>query len=110
MKPQHVTLTTSVLALTDLTQRRFVGFDGGICAAGTKALGVVEVDTGAGNMAPSNVLGVILVEAGAAIAAGAEVQSDAAGKAITKAAGVGNGFAWDAAAAAGDVIRIVRGI
>ena len=29
---------------------------------------------------------------------------------ITKAAGISNGFALDAAAAAGDVIRIVRGI
>lgn len=55
-------------------------------------------------------MGVILVEAGAAIAAGAEVESDANGKAITKAAGVANGIAWDAAAAAGDLIRVIRGI
>ena len=90
MKTQQVILTTSVIAAAELTRRRFVGFNGNVCAAGVKALGVVE--------------------AGAAIAAGAEVQSDASGKAITKAAGVANGVAWDAAAAAGDVIRIVRGI
>ena len=72
--------------------------------------GVVEADTENGGVAPANVMGVILVEAGAAIAAGAEVESDANGKAITKAAGVVNGVAWDAAAAAGDLIRIVRGI
>lgn len=110
MKTQQVLLTTSVVALSDLTKRRFVGFDGNVCAAGAKALGVVEVDTEAGNLAPANAIGVILVEAGAPIAAGADVQSDANGKAITKAAGVANGIAWDAATAAGDVIRIIRGI
>ncbi|WP_405119213.1 DUF2190 family protein [Pseudomonas leptonychotis] len=110
MKSQQVLLTTTVLALAALTARRFAGFDGNVCAAGAKALGVIEVSTDADNAAPANVLGVILVEAGAAISAGAEVQSDASGKAITKAAGVGNGFAWDAATAAGDLIRIVRGI
>lgn len=110
MKPQNVILVGSILAATDLTRRRFVGFDGNLCAAGVKALGVVEADTEAENVAPANVLGVILVEAGGVIAAGAEVQSDADGKAIAKAAGVTNGTAWDAATAPGDVIRIVRGI
>lgn len=110
MKSQQVVLTTSVLAMADLSARRFVGFDGNLCAAGAKALGVVEVDTDADNLAPANVLGVILVEAGAAIAAGAEVQADGQGRAITKAAGMGNGVACDAAAAAGDIVRIVRGI
>lgn len=110
MKAQQVILVTSVIATGDLTARRFVGFDGKACADGAKALGVVEVDTELDGVAPANVLGAILVEAGAAIAAGTEVQSDAAGRAITKAAGMANGIAWDAAAAAGDVIRIVRGI
>lgn len=110
MKTQQVTLTTSVLALVALTQRRFVGFDGGVCAAGAKALGVCDASTDPGNMAPANLSGVILVEAGAAISAGGEVQSDASGKAIPKAAGVSNGYAWDAAIAPGELIRIVRGI
>lgn len=110
MKTQQVILTTSVVAIANLTRRRFVGFDGNVCAAGVKALGVVEADTESGGVAPANVQGVILVEAAAAITAGAEVQSDATGRAITKAAGVANGVAWDAATAAGDVIRIVRGI
>ena len=110
MKTQQPTLTTSVITALGVTRRRFVGFDGNACAVGVKALGVCEADTDPDGVAPVNVQGVILVEAGAAIAAGAEVQSDATGRAITKAAGVGNGHAWDAAAAAGDVIRIVRGI
>ncbi|NLR73577.1 DUF2190 family protein [Leeia aquatica] len=110
MKTQQSILTTSVITSAGLTRRRFVGFDGNACGTGVKALGVVDADTEAGGVAPANVLGLILVEAGAAIAVGAEVQSDANGKAIPKAAGVGNGIALDAAAAAGDVIRIVRGI
>lgn len=110
MKTQQPVLTTSVVALVDLPRFLFASFSGGLCAAGAKALGSVAADTEADSVAPINVLGICLVTAGAAIAAGAEVQSDASGKAITKAAGVGNGFALDAATADGDVIRIVRGI
>lgn len=110
MKWQQPILTTSVLASAELTRWRFVGFDGAPCAAGAKAVGVAECDTGAGNLAPVNALGVILVEAGAAVAAGAEVEADASGRAITLAEGRGNGTAMDAATAAGEVIRILRGI
>lgn len=110
MKTQQVILVASAVALANLAARRFVGFDGDVCAAGAKALGVVEVDTDADNVAPANVMGIILVEAGAAIAAEAEVESDATGRAITKTTGAANGTALDAATAAGELIRIVRGI
>ena len=107
MKTQQVILSTSVIAAAELTRRRFVGFNGNVCAAGVKALGVVEADTENGGVAPANVLGVILVEAGAAIAAGAEVESDANGRAVTKTTGVGFGVARDAASAAGEIIRVL---
>lgn len=110
MKSAQPLLTTSLIAAVALTAHRFAAFDGTVCAAGAKALGSVVVDTDADNVAPVDVLGIVLVEAGAAIAAGAVVQSDATGRAITKAAGEANGTAWDAATAAGDVIRVVRGI
>lgn len=110
MKTQQVLLVTSILAAVALSARRFVGFDGNTCAAGAKPLGVTELDTDAGNMAPANVMGIMLVEAGAAIGAGVEVQSDATGRAIPKAAGAVSGTTLDAAAAAGEVIRIARGI
>lgn len=110
MKTQQPVLTTSVVAVVDLPRFLFAGFTGDLCAAGAKALGSVAADTEADGVAPINVLGICLVTAGAPIAAGAEVQSDANGKAITKAAGIGNGYAMDAATADGDVIRIVRGI
>jgi hypothetical protein len=81
-----------------------------VCAAGAKAVGIAETDADPGEQASVTVLGVLIVEAGGAIAAGAEIQSDADGRAITKAAGIGNGYALDAAVAAGDIIRVVRGI
>ncbi|MBN3006382.1 DUF2190 family protein [Chromobacterium alkanivorans] len=110
MKTQQIGLTTSVTATGALTRLRFVGLLGAVCAAGAKALGTAEANTDIGEQAPVNTHGILQVEAGAVIAAGAEVESDANGKAITKAAGIGNGFALDAASASGDIIRIVRGI
>ncbi|APC18549.1 DUF2190 domain-containing protein [Pseudomonas frederiksbergensis] len=110
MKTQQPVLTTSVVAVVDLPRYRFANFAGALCAAGTKAFGVVEADTEADSVAPINVLGICLVTSGAAVAAGDPVESDAEGRAVTLASGLDNGIALDAATAAGDVIRIVRGI
>ncbi|NNJ15457.1 DUF2190 family protein [Pseudomonas putida CSV86] len=110
MKTKQTVLTTSLLALVDLPRHRFAGLDGGLCAAGAKSLGAVAADTEEGNAAPVDVLGICLVSSGGAIAAGAEVESDATGRAVVHAEGVSNGTALDAATAAGDIIRIVRGI
>ena len=110
MKTQQILLTTSILALADLSRFRLVGFDGGVCAAGAKALGPCEATASAGDYAPINMVGVLLVEAGGPIAKGAEIESDASGRAITKTTGISNGWAMDAAAVAGDVIRVARGI
>ncbi len=108
MKTYQPSLTTSIIATGALTIRRFVGFTGATCAAGAKALGTAETEADIGEAAPVNVSGILLVEAGAAVAVEAEVQSDASGRAITLASGKSNGFALDAAAAAGDIIRIMR--
>lgn len=110
MKTQQILLTTSILALDDLSRFRLVDFDGGVCAAGAKALGACEATTSAGEQAPVNMTGALLVEAGGPITVGAEVESDAAGRAVAKTTGVSNGWAMDAATAAGDVIRVARGI
>lgn len=110
MKTKQPLLTTSVIALVDLPRHRFVGLDGGLCAAGAKALGTVAADTEAGNTAPADVLGICLVSAAGAITAGAEVESDVSGRALTRTTGKLNGIALDAAAGSGDLIRIVRGI
>jgi len=110
MKPQNVILTCTAIAVVGLAARRFAGFDGKLAAEGAKALGVVEADTDADSPVPINVLGVMLVESGGPVTLGAEVQTDANGRAIPKAAGIGNGFAVDAAIEAGELIRIARGI
>ncbi len=110
MKTQQPILTTSIAAAADLTKARFVGFNGNVCAAGAKALGIAETDTGSGRQAPVNVLGILHIESGGAIAVGADVESNASGQAITKTAGVSNGTALDAASAQGEIIRIARGV
>ncbi|AZE47153.1 Putative membrane protein [Pseudomonas chlororaphis] len=110
MKTQQPVLTTSVIAVVDLPRYLFASFGGALCAAGAKAFGTVQADTEADNVAPISVLGICLVTAGAAVAAGVEVESDASGRAVTLATGKPNGFTLDAATAAGDVIRILRGI
>ncbi|ELG6984453.1 DUF2190 family protein [Salmonella enterica] len=114
---QQVILTTTVTASAALTQQRFVGADNAPCQAGAVALGVAEVDAAAGDVTPVNVLGIVAVEAGAAIARGLNVQSDANACAVPQTAatedapaGISAGIALDEALAEGDVIRILRGV
>ncbi len=111
---QQVILTTTVTAGAALTQQRFVGADNAPCQAGAAVLGVAEVDAGAGDVTPVSVLGIM---AGAAITRGQAVQSDASACAVPQtaatadtAAGISAGIALDDATAAGEVIRILRGV
>lgn len=58
-----------------------------------------------------NVLGIIAVEAGAAVSRGVAVQSDAQARAVPQSGdGKPCGIALDEATAEGDVIRILRGV
>ncbi|AIA72745.1 putative phage-related exported protein [Pectobacterium atrosepticum SCRI1043] len=108
---QQVILTTTVLATAALAQQRFVGADNAPCQAGAAALGVAEVDGATGDAVPVNVLGIVVVEAGAAVGRGMSVQSDESARAVLLTdAGVSNGIALDAALTEGDVIRILRGV
>lgn len=103
-------LIDSVKAAVDLPKQKFIGFDGNICAEGVKALGISDVEIEAGQYAPVGVLGVLLIEAGGTITAGAKVTSDENGNAITATESQAiNGYALDSAIV-GEVIRIVRGI
>ncbi|MBK1613364.1 DUF2190 domain-containing protein [Rubrivivax gelatinosus] len=106
MKTQIIAATMTILATAALTAKRFCTSAGAVPAAGAWCPGVVEADTDAGQLAPVNTHGILLVEAGAAIAQDAQVQTDASGRAITLAAGVALGRVLDAAAAAGNVIRV----
>lgn len=110
MKTEQPILTTSIPATAALTARRFVTTAGAVPAAGAKVLGVANTNYDIGEQAGLGVLGILLVEAGAAVAADAKVESDASGRAITLAAGDPCGRALDVATAAGQFIRVVRGI
>ena len=108
MKTEKILLAVTIAAAAALTRFRFVDFTGNVASAGERPLGVATTDFDIGEQASVATHGEILVEAGAAIAAGAEVESDASGRAVTKTTGVAFGVARDAAAAAGDIIRVLR--
>ena len=108
MKTEKILLAVTIAAAAALTRFRFVDFTGNVASAGERPLGVATTDFDAGEQASVATHGEILVEAGAAIAAGVEVESDASGRAVTKTTGVAFGVARDAAAAAGDIIRVLR--
>ena len=94
--------------------RRFVRADGTRCVAGDRVLGVSRVKSSTdAELIPVDVAGVVLVEAGAAIALdeGAKtVMPDGDGKAITHAGNVPvAGWALAAATAAGELIPVLLG-
>ena len=108
MKTEQIICTTSILAATALTRLRFVDFSGALPAAGERVLGVSNTDYSIGEQAGVATHGHLLVEAGAAIGEGTEVETDAQGRAVPKDTGVAAGVARDAATAAGEFIRITR--
>ena len=108
MLTEKILMATTVLATSALARFRFANFAGATANATDAALGVPNANYDIGELAGVATHGEILVEAGAAVAVGAQVQSDATGRAITLAAGVAAGRARDAAAAAGDIIRVLR--
>ena len=97
---------------TNEIQHRFLRADGKRCVANERPIGVCGVSsTKDKDLVPVERAGIVPVEAGAAIAlSGGEkaVQTDASGRAITR-TGVNPiaGHAIDAAAAAGDLVRVI---
>ena len=108
MKTEQILMATTVLAMGALSKHRFVSFGGTVAAAADPQIGIANNNADVGERAGVNTHGVLLVEAGAAVAVGAQVQSDSTGRAITLAAGVAFGRAMDAATAAGEIIRVLR--
>jgi len=106
MKTEQPLLITSITATAAIVKNLFIGFDGALCAAGAKSLGVVNDDTLINEQCPVMTNGIALVLSGAAVTLGDAVESDAAGKAITNVAGAINGYALDAASAANEIIRV----
>lgn len=91
--PHAITATVS--------PHRFVTAAGAHAGAGAAAHGVSQGDGASGDTIAVTVLGSAIVEAGAAISAGAEVQSDSVGRSTTSAGGIILGRALTAASAAG---------
>ncbi|HSW36021.1 MAG TPA: capsid cement protein [Candidatus Limnocylindrales bacterium] len=83
MLTEKIVLTGSIKAAAALaTKHRFVNFAGNYCGANAKAAGVLAQPTLSGDMAPINIIGLTIVEAGGAITAGKRVASDASGRAV----------------------------
>jgi hypothetical protein len=100
-------LTLTVTAAVDVLQHRFAGFDGNYAAAGAPVYGVFQADTASGEAAPVDAIGELVVEAGGVINAGAAVEVGTNGKAVAQTSGAIVGYAVDAAAADGDLIRVL---
>jgi predicted deacylase len=100
-------LTITRKATAGITAHRFVSYAGALVAAAAAALGVSRTDALAGDDFSVDVQGTAVVEAGGAIAEGAQVEADASARAVTKNAGVVLGRALQPAAAAGDFIEVL---
>lgn len=86
---------------------RFVTPLGAQTGADGNALGVARTSGDAGECITVDCLGTALVEAGAAVAAGATIKADAAGRAIEwDTSGARLGIARQAASAAGELIEV----
>jgi len=120
MSFQSVTPVTMALDTSaDLPQHRFVSPGASGVVQATAALGTVGVslegfvaaDFAAGNedgVIPVAIAGIVEVEAGAAVAVGAVVTSDASGQAVTAASpALAQGVALSAAGAAGQFITVL---
>jgi len=89
-----------------VTKFRMIGANGQHCGAGAKAVGITQIDADSGDQFPVMTYGIAIVEAGGAVTAGAEIESDANGKVVTLSAGKANGQALDSASTDGDLIRV----
>lgn len=105
------TESVKVTRADGVAARRFVTWGGAYPAQGGFAVGVTRTAADKDDVVAADVLGRLEVEAGAVIAADAQIQSAADGRAETQAgAGIGAGRALTAAAAAGDIIQVLRGV
>lgn len=91
----------------DVSEVRFVTALGAQAVDGDDVIGVSRNAEVAGRAVAIDVVACVDMVAGAAIAKGARVQSDADGKPITKAAGADVGVALTAAANPGDLVKIL---
>ena len=107
-KTAHPVASISIDATTDLVAHRFISYSGAFADGTVKALGVSELDWNDGDKAAVTVLGVMPVEASAAISKGDDITATMLGRAQTATEGdIINGRALDSAAALGDYVRVL---
>lgn len=110
MGPLHSTISAlsfSVVLTGNVDAKRFVTAAGTQAGDGEAAIGVSQYAETVGRPVAVDAVCVVSMAAGAAIARGAHVQSDANGQPITHAAGVINGLALTAAVNPGDIVQIL---
>lgn len=101
-------LPLTVLLTGTVAESRFVTVAGAQAGADANTLGVARSAGVSGDRITVDVLGTAVVEAGAAIAAGATLETDASGRAVTWAtSGPKVGIALEAAGAAGQFIEVL---
>lgn len=101
-------LALTVVAAGTIAANRFVTPAGAQAGADANTLGVCRQAAVAADKVTVDVLGTAIVEAGAAVSAGATVKSDASGRAITWASsGAKVALALEAAGAAGQMIEVL---
>lgn len=109
MSQQSISLLTLTLTLTGTVGvNRLVTPAGAQAGADAVCIGAARSAGVSGDKVAVDVRGTAIVEAGAAIAAGATLKSDASGRAITwVTSGAKIGFALEAATAAGQMIEVL---
>jgi len=108
MKTEQPILITSVKAAANITKNLFIGFDGNLCAANAKALGVSNADTDINEQLPVMSIGIALIYSGGQVNQGDKVASDAAGKAVTFSTGEFNGYALDSSTGADELMMYIN--
>lgn len=108
MSAQNISLLTlTLVAAGAVAANRFVTPGGAQAGNGANAIGGSRYAVALGDKFPVDAIGTAVIEAGAAFASGATLQSDANGKAITYAAGAKVAIALQAAGAAGELIEVL---
>lgn len=109
MRNNFSLFATTVLLLGTVTANRFVNTASQQAGAGDNAYGVADSSGVIDDAISVSVIGTAVIEVGAAISAGALVESDASGRAITRTTGaiLGRLAPDESAAAAGEFIEII---
>jgi hypothetical protein len=105
--PQQLAALITIAATGVIAAQRFVTPAGAQAGAAANTLGVSPEAAVAGDLIAVQTRDVADVTAGAAVAVGAAIETDATGRAVTKAAGPTVGRALTAAANAGEVIEVL---